>query len=130
VSAPEEVRLGLEHLQGAIGLPPKPEYYIVSRKELEQLDDMARNPQLDLFWGLLGLFLGTIIPAIGAFHKIASFVPLDAIDTVYLFAFIASFAAGLTLLAFGFGRKSRHEKLIEDIKSRPKVPLKAVSELD
>lgn len=92
--------------------------------ELDQLSELRKDYVVELFWGFLGIALGSALPAILLLGKIgARNETMEISDIATICTFFVFLILTVVMGLFWFQRSKRATDLTNKIRNRPKAPI-------
>lgn len=93
----------------------------ISDGELGQLTELRKDNVVEIFWGVLGIFVGSLAPALERFAKIGNSAdPVGAIDFLVVCTCVVSLVLTIVMAVFWWQRSSRSESIADTIRNRAK----------
>ena len=93
----------------------------ITDAELDQLTELRKDNVVEIFWGVLGIFLGSIVPAIERLPKLGnSNNPIGAVDLLILVICGVALVVTLVMAFFWYKRSDKAALLADKIRKRKK----------
>lgn len=96
--------------------------HLITDEQLTMLDMSSRDHIVEIFWASLGLFFGSLLPALGSasmlFDQESSFSWVSLIECMICFA---ALVVAVLMAIFWWNRAQTSSTLIEDIRNRTKA---------
>lgn len=93
----------------------------ISDMDLDQLKELRKDNVIEIFWGVLGIFLGSILPALEKLPKIGNAAsPIGPLDLIVLLFCLVSLALTVILAFFWRQRAKGAADIVEKIRNRKK----------
>lgn len=125
---PSQFLLSGDGLQTNITLPQDQLCHYITDDQLEKLGEMRRDLTIEICLASAGIFFGSVVPAFDGFYRFND-APRPATPTD-LVSMMICFSAFIVALLTGWQWRKLagyHSKLVEDIRNRPRVPVKIVA---
>tara|TARA_R110002020_G_scaffold39677_11_gene117663 strand:- start:418 stop:804 length:387 start_codon:yes stop_codon:yes gene_type:complete len=110
---------GLPSISRTVTYDPNPVDHWITDAELKELSELRKDNVIEIFWGMLGAFLGSIVPAFQALPKVNNVAtPINNVDLIVLVMAGVSFVVTLIMGLFWWQRHKGTVSLSEKIRSR------------
>lgn len=111
-----------------VTLPDQALCHYIRDDELDRLGEMRKDIVVEICLAAVGVFFGSIVPAFDGFKRFgAREHPATSTDLVSMLLFTASLAIFVVTAILWYLRANAHKEMVAEIKDRPKVPLRLIS---
>lgn len=110
-----------------VTVAPEQQCHYIRDDELDRLSEMKQEPVMEICLASIGIFFGSLVPTIDAMSRFnAATNPMSLIE---LITALLTFSAFAVMLVTGFLWRIRiqsQKSLANEIRSRPKMPVRLV----
>jgi hypothetical protein len=112
-----------------VTVSPQALCHYITDDELERLGDMRKEPVMEICLCTIGAFLGALIPAL---QTLAQFNDDPAKVTMWglmtLMIAFATFAVAVVSGVLWYQRSKTHKSMVENIRERPRAPVRLAND--
>lgn len=109
----------------SVTLPASQLCHYIRDEELDRLGDMRSDLVMEICLASTGIFFGSVVPAFDGFRRFGAIAnPTTGTD---LLSMMLCFAAGSVAIITGLQWRARsklHKGMVDEIRDRPKVPVR------